>query len=157
MAMPDGDQERDADALLDVWALLLTADVPDLHLPRPAWHQNAACRGHGPDVFFPTTGKSLAPARDLCAGCPVAEPCLDDALDHGVDEGMWGGLTPAQRRGARDTQAPRVVASVCVSCSATFESKIASSYCSGRCRMRAWRDRGRVRAAHLGDLGGHER
>jgi hypothetical protein len=72
---------------------------------RPAWHAFAACHGAGLEVFFPPADdprRHVAQdgydiARTYCARCPVAAECRDaGAHEH---YGMWGGLTPAERRG----------------------------------------------------------
>lgn len=60
---------------------------------RPAWHNDAACRGHS-DLFF--TVESTR-ARQLCKECPVRAECLRWALDHDEPRGVWGGLTAAER------------------------------------------------------------
>lgn len=71
------------------------------HVTRPAWHRQAACRGMGPDVFFPAPGRTAQPARAICADCPVAQECSAEALaDHGL-EGVWGGLTVGERDALR--------------------------------------------------------
>ena len=44
-----------------------------------------------PDVFFPETTEQLAVAQSLCARCPVAATCLEQALTLGVSDGVWGG------------------------------------------------------------------
>lgn len=67
-------------------------------LERPAWHTLAACRAR-PDVnFFPAKGEPAEGARAVCAGCPVTEDCLADAIQHGDTAGFWGGLSPKERR-----------------------------------------------------------
>lgn len=66
--------------------------------PRPDWWDRAACRGIDPDVFFPTAGEPVAPAKAICATCPVRTHCRDHALDHHEDHGIWGGLDARQRR-----------------------------------------------------------
>ena len=63
------------------------------------WRQDAACRDADPELFFPvgTTGPALHQIRDarrICCGCPAQAPCLAWALDHGVTDGVWGGLYP---------------------------------------------------------------
>jgi len=73
-------------------------------LPVPAlagWRYRAACRGADLSVFFPGRGDSAEPARQICAGCPVREPCLDYALSHGITHGIWGGLAERDRRALR--------------------------------------------------------
>ena len=67
------------------------------------WRTRAACvtGGVDVDVFFPTAeGSALAyaKARRVCAACPVRARCLDWAVEHGERFGMWGGLTPVERR-----------------------------------------------------------
>ena len=72
--------------------------------PAPAladWRYRAACRGADLSVFFPGRGESAEPARQVCAGCPVREPCLDYALSHGITHGIWGGLAERDRRALR--------------------------------------------------------
>jgi hypothetical protein len=70
-------------------------DVLEL-LERPAWHQRAACRGVGPDAFFPERGESLEPARDHCRRCSVTVECA--AAGAGEDAGIWAGESGRQRR-----------------------------------------------------------
>ena len=70
-------------------------------LPVPAlagWRYRAACRGTDLSVFFPGRAE---PARQVCAGCPVRQPCLDYALSHAITYGIWGGLTERDRRPLR--------------------------------------------------------
>jgi len=52
-------------------------------------------------MFFPDRGESAEPARRVCAGCPVREPCLDYALGKGITHGIWGGLAERDRRALR--------------------------------------------------------
>ena len=65
------------------------------------WRDRAACRGTDLTVFFPGRGESAEPARQVCAGCPVRQPCLEFALRHGEVHGIWGGLTERDRRSLR--------------------------------------------------------
>ncbi len=65
-------------------------------IQRPAWMARAACRGTDVRLFFPAPGASPQPARELCEGCPVAQPCLDYALEHEVDG--WWAATSARHR-----------------------------------------------------------
>ena len=75
-------------------------------LPAPAgWRYRAACRGADLTVFFPGRGESAEPARQICAACPVRQPCLDYALSHGITHGIWGGLAERDRRPLRTRQA----------------------------------------------------
>jgi WhiB family redox-sensing transcriptional regulator len=63
------------------------------------WRELAACRGTDLGVFFPGRGESAGPARQVCAGCPVRQPCLDYAIANRIVHGIWGGLTGRERRG----------------------------------------------------------
>jgi WhiB family redox-sensing transcriptional regulator len=87
----------------------MTAGLPRAPEPSPSsWRDRAACRGADPDLFFPERGESADPARQVCARCPVRQPCLAYALDNGITHGVWGGLTERERRVLR---APRQRAS----------------------------------------------
>jgi WhiB family redox-sensing transcriptional regulator len=84
------------------------------------WADDAACRGYEPaDTFHPQgyTGADLftvAAAKAVCRQCPVVGDCLSHALDHGERDGIWGGLTPDERREAmaqrRTREGPRAAA-----------------------------------------------
>jgi WhiB family redox-sensing transcriptional regulator len=37
-------------------------------------------------------------AKLICRGCPVRTECLADALDNGIEFGVWGGMTERERR-----------------------------------------------------------
>lgn len=70
------------------------------------WRLRAACRDLDPDVFFPigTGGMSLvqiAGAKAVCGRCPVAQQCLDWAVNAGRVDGIWGGTTENERRAMR--------------------------------------------------------
>ncbi|MGX2998608.1 WhiB family transcriptional regulator [Streptomyces sp. JNUCC 64] len=64
---------------------------------------DAACIGHEPELFFPR-GESareehaVARAKRICGGCAVRVDCLRHAVEHSESDGVWGGLTPAERR-----------------------------------------------------------
>jgi WhiB family redox-sensing transcriptional regulator len=64
------------------------------------WRDAAACLGEDPETFFPIGNRSrdalldATAAKTVCAGCPVAVECLQDAGEYGV----WGGLTEDERR-----------------------------------------------------------
>jgi WhiB family transcriptional regulator, redox-sensing transcriptional regulator len=62
------------------------------------WRELAACRGTDLEVFFPGRGESAGPARQVCAACPVRQPCLDYAITNRITHGIWGGLTERERR-----------------------------------------------------------
>jgi WhiB family redox-sensing transcriptional regulator len=73
---------------------------------RGTWRDRAACRRADPELFFPITAvgpalDQIAHAKRLCLGCPVRRPCLDWALRHDIQFGIWGGLTEDDRRAVR--------------------------------------------------------
>ena len=51
-----------------------------------------------PATFFPSDGVGVDKARKICVGCPVTEPCLEYALEHRIDHGVWGGCSERERR-----------------------------------------------------------
>ncbi|MEW6155605.1 MAG: WhiB family transcriptional regulator [Actinomycetota bacterium] len=63
-----------------------------------SWRQRGACRGLDPDIFYPLEDTEAGPAKDICAGCPVSELCLEFALSTREGEGIWGGTTARERR-----------------------------------------------------------
>ena len=65
---------------------------------RPAWHQHGACRGADPNLFFPARGESVKEAKAVCARCPVRAECLEYALLHRIEHGVWGGASERERR-----------------------------------------------------------
>ncbi|MEV5843705.1 WhiB family transcriptional regulator [Streptomyces sp. NPDC051985] len=73
-----------------------------------SWHTRGTC--HGMDVedadavFFPgpRDHEEIAEAKELCGWCPVRRECLDFALENVLKEGVWGGLTEAERRPLHD-------------------------------------------------------
>ena len=63
-----------------------------------------ACRDRG-DIFFlenlyETASRTAAEefARELCAECPLLFACRDYALEAKEEDGIWGGMTPRERR-----------------------------------------------------------
>jgi WhiB family redox-sensing transcriptional regulator len=69
------------------------------------WHDQAACRGLDPDMFFPERGDSGAEAKGVCEGCPVRLDCLEWALETNQIAGVWGGLAVDARN--RESRARR--------------------------------------------------
>lgn len=69
------------------------------------WQRHAACRGMNQELFFhpdgerdPSRARRIAAAAEVCASCPVREPCREWA--HQVHEpyGVWGGEGEDARR-----------------------------------------------------------
>lgn len=55
-----------------------------------------------PDLFFPETREEmndvLPMLRKTCSLCIHQADCLKFALDEGIEDGIWGGMTPAERK-----------------------------------------------------------
>ena len=62
------------------------------------WMPQGRCREIPPGTFFPSDGVGVEVARRICAECPVKEPCLEYALLHRIDHGVWGGASERERR-----------------------------------------------------------
>jgi WhiB family redox-sensing transcriptional regulator len=62
------------------------------------WVLQAQCVDYDPEGWFPEgKGDDPRPAKEVCAACPVRTDCLQYALDNGLDEGIWGGMTATER------------------------------------------------------------
>jgi WhiB family transcriptional regulator, redox-sensing transcriptional regulator len=64
---------------------------------RFAWVSKALCRSTDPDELF-VGGAAQHRAALICRQCAVVTECLADALDNGIEFGVWGGMTERQRR-----------------------------------------------------------
>lgn len=62
------------------------------------WQDHAACRQVPVELFFPPIEQEVEEAKAMCAICEVRQPCLEFALAAGERFGVWGGLTPQERR-----------------------------------------------------------
>lgn len=69
--------------------------------------RKALCLGMDPELFFfSEEPEDIAMAKELCAGCPVREPCLELALAIPASDDKWGvfaGTTPDERVQIRHT------------------------------------------------------
>ena len=84
------------------------APVPAPDAEDRGWYSQAACRGHDTETFYRVENARgiqrearEAQAKAVCAGCPVSAPCLDSAMTTGERYGIWGGLSPEERRARR--------------------------------------------------------
>ncbi len=62
---------------------------------------DAACRGMGPDVFFPDRHGSALEAKRVCGGCVHRPECAEYAIARPELLGIWGGLSEKERRRKR--------------------------------------------------------
>jgi WhiB family redox-sensing transcriptional regulator len=62
------------------------------------WMADGKCRDIPPATFFPSDGIGVQVAQRICAECPVSETCLEYALAHHIDHGVWGGRSERERR-----------------------------------------------------------
>ena len=72
----------------------------------PDWHKKANCYGEGESVFFGAsdpderpayTMASIREAKSKCAGCPVFEVCLRQAIKNREQYGVWATTTMKER------------------------------------------------------------
>lgn len=67
------------------------------------WMRWASCAETDPDIFHPEDGNAAQAeqAKSVCRRCPVRDQCLAYALDNNEEHGVWGGLSPKERRRLR--------------------------------------------------------
>lgn len=60
----------------------------------------ASCASTDPDLFFPELDSMwrLQAAKKVCEQCPVIRECLEYALRNRFFDGVWGGLSPNERK-----------------------------------------------------------
>lgn len=82
--------------------------------------EQAACRGQDPEMFFPLRPSGRfdpnhppsdveAPAKRICATCPVRQECLAYGMANEAPSyrwGIYGGLSAAERRGVKQRPNP---------------------------------------------------
>jgi len=74
--------------------------------PENDWRPEAACNGLDPELFFSSDDivnrqerlEREAEAKAVCTRCSVRNECLSYALEAGERYGIWGGLSPQERR-----------------------------------------------------------
>ncbi|HLU74051.1 MAG TPA: WhiB family transcriptional regulator [Nonomuraea sp.] len=67
------------------------------------WLRRGACKSSDPELFFPLAPSPVqeSRAKAVCATCQVLAECRSYALKAGEADGIWGGLTPEERRRSR--------------------------------------------------------
>lgn len=68
-----------------------------------AWMGQAACAGTALALYFDNVD-DYDVAKRTCANCSVATECLAYAAKHGIDYGVWGGMTARKRHSYRIEQ-----------------------------------------------------
>jgi WhiB family transcriptional regulator, redox-sensing transcriptional regulator len=68
-----------------------------IRISRPAWIDDATCRGGDPAVIAVFFARRTEAAKRICADCPSRRPCAEYAIAHPELEGVWGGLTDNDR------------------------------------------------------------
>ncbi|PLW68031.1 WhiB family transcriptional regulator [Streptomyces sp. SCUT-3] len=76
------------------------------------WRDHAACRTEDPELFFPvgSSGSALLQterAKKVCRSCPAKDPCLEWAMTHSQESGVWGGTDEDERRALKRRAARR--------------------------------------------------
>ncbi|MFM9780401.1 WhiB family transcriptional regulator [Streptomyces scabiei] len=78
-----------------------------------AWKSRGACRTHhDPDLWYPEGQSSpfrwqIAEAKEICnTECPVRQTCLEWALEHRQDTGIWGGMSELERSALHGRRRP---------------------------------------------------
>lgn len=62
------------------------------------WMTQSLCAQSDPEAFFPDKGGSVRAVTAICSRCPVAQECLEFAIDNDIQHGIWGGLSTHARR-----------------------------------------------------------
>lgn len=68
------------------------------------WRAKAACAPYPTSLFFPVDEddeRATERAKAICEACPVADDCLEYALESNQRAGIWGGTTERERRSLR--------------------------------------------------------
>jgi WhiB family redox-sensing transcriptional regulator len=73
------------------------------------WLNHGSCIGEHSELFFsiasegsPASRKQITTAKNICASCPVKGDCLHFAISTQTDAGIFGSMTPVERRQLSD-------------------------------------------------------
>ena len=81
-----------------------------MRIPQPdeqcdVWLSRGTCRAEGRELFHGEPGEPVMArigreeaAKRICARCPVLVECREHVLRADQLDGVWGGLTPVERR-----------------------------------------------------------
>jgi WhiB family redox-sensing transcriptional regulator len=97
------DEYHDANVLNDYNRYETRRAIADTFAPK--WQDKASCQDVQ-DPFYPPLGferkdariKREEKAKAICASCPILKPCLENALAHKEQSGIWGGTTEKERK-----------------------------------------------------------
>lgn len=83
----------------DPW---ISAAVRELQVALDAsalsWTDQGSCAEVDGDLWFPGRGGSVREPKAICRKCPVRAECLEYALENDERFGIYGGLSPRERR-----------------------------------------------------------
>ena len=65
---------------------------------RVSWRQHAACLGLDNSIFFEEGDPQTAEAKRVCGECFVLAVCRGWAIKKKIPLGVWGGMTPVERK-----------------------------------------------------------
>lgn len=64
-----------------------------------AWRDLALCAtSRDPDRWYSEARSVVQEAQAICAACPVRAACAEYGVENMESWGVWGGLTPDERR-----------------------------------------------------------
>ena len=84
-------------------ATLGKLNLLELELGIPAFFSQASCDSSTAEYFFSEEPSAVRQAKSICESCPIADLCLDWAMQH-EEYGVFGGATPEERELARKGQ-----------------------------------------------------
>jgi len=63
-----------------------------------SWQLEASCSADQHDLLFSQAKGKMDRAIQICGSCSVKGECLKFAIDEKVEFGIFGGLTPQERK-----------------------------------------------------------
>lgn len=125
---------------------MIDATLTFVNVGDTSWQDRAACKGKPTEWWFPDAERGdsgvYARGREVCVNCPVRGDCLQWAVDNHQRDGMWGGLSPNERRAKNLPVKPVATAPVrCSVCDRVFTARNHALhnrlYCSDVCARAA--------------------
>lgn len=81
-------------------------ELADLVTGGEHWRHSALCSQTDPEIFYPEKGGRTLEAKQTCMACEVRPECLQYALECDEEFGVWGGLSPQERRNLKRNLIP---------------------------------------------------